>query len=92
MAEFRGCFPSARTPLQTTIIPARHLLGQPHVTIEGREVVERVLSSCDSGIDFADALHHASYKFCENVATFDDRNFARKARKLGMTPAVKILS
>ena len=70
----------------------RHLLGLLHVTIEDREVVELALSSCDSGIDFADALHHASYRSCASVATFDDRKFARRARKLGMTPAVKILS
>jgi predicted nucleic-acid-binding protein len=70
----------------------RHLLGLHHVTIEDREVVERALSSCDAGIDFADALHHASYKACASVATFDDRRFARRARKLGLTPSVKILS
>lgn len=70
----------------------RHLLGLHHVTVEDREVVEQALSNCDSDIDFADALHHASYKSCASVATFDDRKFARRARKLGMTPAVKILS
>ena len=66
----------------------RHLLGLHHVTVEDREVVEQALSNCDSDIDFADALHHASYKSCASVATFDDRKFARRARKLGMTPAV----
>jgi predicted nucleic-acid-binding protein len=70
----------------------RHLLGMRHITVEDREVVNQALSSCDAGIDFADALHHASYRACESVATFDDRKFARWAKKLGMTPVVSILS
>jgi predicted nucleic-acid-binding protein len=69
----------------------RHLLALKHVTIEDRDVIEQALSNCDAGLDFADALHHASYKTCESVATFDDRRFARRARKLGMTPAVTVL-
>jgi predicted nucleic-acid-binding protein len=70
----------------------RHLLGLHHVTVEDREVVEQALANCEAGIDFADALHHASYKVCESVATFDDRSFARRAKKLGMTPAVMLLA
>ncbi len=70
----------------------RHLLGLHHVTVEDREVVEQALANCDAGIDFADALHHASYKVCESVATFDDRRFARRAKKLGMTPAVMLVA
>lgn len=69
----------------------RHLLGLEHVTIEARESVEQALANSDAGLDFADALHHASYKECEGVATFDDRRFARRARKLGMSPAVTVL-
>jgi predicted nucleic-acid-binding protein len=76
-------------PEVTTVL--RHLFGLPHITLEDREVVEQALSNCDAGIDFADALHHASYRACESVATFDDRKFARRARKLGMAPAVSIL-
>jgi predicted nucleic-acid-binding protein len=70
----------------------RHLVGLAHVTIEGREAVVHALSNCDAGIDFADALHHASYKPCASVATFDDRGFARRARKLGLAPTVVVLS
>jgi predicted nucleic-acid-binding protein len=70
----------------------RHLLGLRHVTVEDREAVERALSSCEAGLDFADAPHHASYGACASIATFDDRKFARRASKLGMTPAVKVLS
>ncbi len=70
----------------------RHLLGQAHITVEDRDAVEQALSNVEVGIDFADALHHASYKTCTSVATFDDRGFARKAKKLGLAPAVTVLA
>lgn len=70
----------------------RHLLEQVHIAVEDRDAVEQALSNCEAGIDFADALHHASYRSCNSVATFDDRKFARRARKLGLTPAVAVLS
>ena len=69
-----------------------HLLGMPHITIEDRDCVLQALSNCAAGIDFADGLHHASYRTCQSVATFDDRKFARRAKKLGMTPSVTILA
>jgi predicted nucleic-acid-binding protein len=69
----------------------KHLLEQAHVTVEDRDAVEQALSNCGAGIDFADALHHASYKSCSSVATFDDRRFARRAKKLGLTPAVMVV-
>ena len=69
----------------------RHLLEQTGITVEGRDAVEQALSNCEAGIDFADALHHASYKSCDSVATFDDRKFARRAKKLGMAPAVVVV-
>ena len=68
----------------------RHLLGLAHVTIEDRSTVEQALSHCDAGIDLADALHHASYRACVSVASFDDRKFARRAKKLGLTPKVVV--
>ena len=70
----------------------RHLLGLPQITIEDRDVVETALAHGDAGIDFTDALHHASYRACQSVATFDDRKFARRAKRLGMTPAVTLLT
>lgn len=66
----------------------RHLLALAHVTIEDRITVEQALSHCDAGIDLADALHHASYRACASMATFDDKKFARRAKKLGLAPAV----
>jgi predicted nucleic-acid-binding protein len=69
----------------------RHILEQAHVTVEDRDAVEQALSNCEAGIDFADSLHHASYKSCESVATFDDRGFARRAKRLGLAPAVVVV-
>ena len=69
-----------------------HLLEQEHITVEDREAVEQALANCEAGIDFADALHHASYKSCDSVATFDDRKFARRSRKLGLAPTVVLVS
>ena len=66
----------------------RHLLDQPQVTIEDPAAVEQALASASAGLDFADALHHASYRACTRVATFDDRKFAQRANKLGLTPPV----
>lgn len=70
----------------------RHLLEQIHITVEDRESVEQALSNCEAGLDFADALHHASYRSCASVASFDDRKFARRAKKLGLAPAIVVLS
>ncbi len=69
----------------------RHLLSLEHVTVEDSGVVEQALANSDAGLDFADALHHASYKSCASIATFDDRKFARRAKRLGMTPTVTVL-
>ncbi len=70
----------------------RHLLGQAHIAVEDRDAVEQALFNAGGGIDFADALHHASYRSCSGLATFDDRRFAQRARKLGLTPAVLLVS
>ena len=70
----------------------RHLLEQAHITVEDRASVEQAWSNFGAGIDFADALHHTSYRSCASVASFDDRKFARRAKKLGLAPAVVVLS
>jgi predicted nucleic-acid-binding protein len=76
-------------PAEVTSV-LRHLAATTHVIFEDRDAVERALSNADAGIDFADALHHASYKTCASVATFDDRKLARRAKKLGLAPAVRL--
>jgi predicted nucleic-acid-binding protein len=85
----RGYYGFAPTQAASVL---RHLLELPHVTVEDRDTVDQALSNFDAGIDFADALHHASYRACSSVASFDDRKFAKRGKKLGLAPAVVVLS
>ena len=41
-----------------------HLLSLPQVTVEDRESVEQALVHYTDGFDFADILHHSSYRVC----------------------------
>lgn len=77
------------TPAEVAVV-LRHLLGQVHITVEDRAAVEQALANAEAGLDFADALHHASYRACASVASFDDRKFARRAKKLGLSPGVMV--
>ena len=61
-----------------------------HVTIEDRETVEHALGQSDGGLDLADALHHASYRKCASMASFDDKKFVRRAKKMGLVPTVTV--
>ena len=47
-----------------------HLLGLAHVTVEDRETLAQALARSEAGLDIADALHHASYRDCESMASF----------------------
>ena len=67
-----------------------HLLSLSHVEIEDRVAVQSAVTTLTRGFDFADALHHASYRTCSSVATFDDKGFARRAKKSGLKPAVLV--
>ena len=71
-----------------TISVFRHLLSLEYVNLEGRASIEQAVSNFELGFDFADALHHASYKECDSVASFDDKKFARRAMRIGLNPAV----
>jgi predicted nucleic acid-binding protein len=42
------------------------------------------------GLDFADALHLLASSHCTEFMSFDDRRFARRAKRLGVTPAVVV--
>jgi len=70
----------------------QHLLGLANVTIEQADAVETALRYHQQGIDFADALHLASSQHCSMLLTFDDRKFARRARRLGLKPPVTVPS
>ena len=81
----RGAYACTR---QQFVGVLEHLLSSPNVTVEDRLSVEAALAGHRSGLDFADALHHATYRSCDAMASFDDRKFARRANKLGLLPAV----
>jgi len=68
----------------------QHLMSMTQVDIEDRETVEYAVASYLAGLDFADALHHASYRACQFMLTFDDRKFARRAERLALAPSVKV--
>jgi len=82
----RGVYGQARTDVCRVFA---HLLSLTHVEIEDRASVERALGNLRRGLDFADALHHASSRACEAFLTFDTRRFAGKARRLAITPPVR---
>jgi predicted nucleic-acid-binding protein len=68
-----------------------HLSGMRHVSIERWDDVQSAIEWMRSGLEFADALHLACSANCNQFATFDDRGFARKAAKLGVSPPVRVL-
>ena len=67
-----------------------HLLSLPQVTVEDRDGVVQALSHREAGLDMADALHHASYRPCDSIASFDDKRFARRVQRLGLAPRVVV--
>ena len=69
-----------------------HLLALPQITIEDRLLVEKAIAQHEAGLDFADALHHASYNNCDSMATFDDKKFARRAKRLALIPRVNAIT
>jgi predicted nucleic-acid-binding protein len=69
-----------------------HLLGLVNVTVEQANAVETALRYYQKGIDFSDALHLASSQHCIMLLTFDDRKFARRARRPGLKPPVTVPS
>ena len=68
----------------------QHLLSLEQVTLEDRTSIQQAVANFELGFDFADALHHTSYKDCTNIASFDDKKFARRAKCLGLMPAVLV--
>ena len=67
-----------------------HLLGMQHVTVDRWEAVKDAADLHRQGFDFADALHLTCGAACEQFVTFDDRRFARRARRLKLKPDVSL--
>jgi len=68
----------------------RHLLGLPNVSVEEWARVADALDWHLQGLDFADALHLLVSGHCDEFLSFDGRRFARRAKRLGITPAVVV--
>ena len=68
----------------------QHLLGLSHVTVEEWARVNDALALHKDGLDFADALHLLASSRCTEFMSFDDRRFARRAKRLGLTPEVVV--
>ena len=68
-----------------------HLLALEHVEVEDRATVETAVGNLKRGLDFADALHHAGSRACAAFVTFDSKGFAGKAKRLALTPPVRLL-
>lgn len=81
-----------KCPPTEVLAVLRHLQTLPNVEFEDRLGVDAAIGALAEGFDFADALHHASYRQCTQVATFDDRKFARRAAGRGWTPPVTVLN
>ncbi len=81
-----------KIPVAEVLVVLRHLQSLPNLEIEDRLGVNHAIDALADGFDFADALHHASYRQCTQVATFDDRKFARRALQRGWKPPVKVLA
>jgi len=67
-----------------------HLLGLANVNTEASERIAAALPLTADGMDFADALQLAASDHCKALYTFDDRRFARRARRLGCKPPVRV--
>jgi predicted nucleic-acid-binding protein len=70
----------------------KNLVGLPNISVEEWSRVVDSLEWHSKGLHFADALHLSASARCSEFATFDDRRFARRAQKLGLSPEVKLLT
>lgn len=83
----RGYYKFSRAQIAGVL---NHILALPQVTVEDRAGIVHALSHCEVGLELADALHHASYRDCDSMASFDDNQFARRAKRMGLAPRVVV--
>ena len=69
---------------------AEHLLGLANVNIENWPRLVDALALHRKGLNFADALHLQTSTHCEELLSFDDRRFARRAIRLDAEPPVHV--
>ena len=73
-------------PVEQVLQVFELLQAHPGLTAEDRPALEQAVTGVRRGLDFADALHHASCRSCEAMASFDDRGFGRRSRQLNLAP------
>jgi predicted nucleic-acid-binding protein len=69
----------------------RALVGIEHVTIEDRDAFLAALAAFEAGVDIADALHIARSTRASAFVTFD-RQLARRAKAMALSPAIELLT
>jgi len=68
----------------------RHLMGLANVSLQDWAKVSDALTWHSDGLDFADALHLAGSSHCTELVSFDDKRFARRAKRMGLLPTVVV--
>ena len=77
----------ARLPAKFASV-SDHLLALPQITVEDRLSIEAALAGHRSGLDFADALHHATYRSCATARPTSTTEGSPAGTRLGLVPAV----
>jgi len=77
-------------PVEQMLQVLDQLLHHACLEMEDRLALEQAVAGLRSGLDFADALHHASCRDCDAIASFDDGGFARRIRQLNLPPRVVV--
>ena len=77
-----------KLPPDTVATVFSHLLTMPQVQLQDRQAIQSACDALMQGFDFADALHHASSRHCDALATFDEKGFAQRAARQGWVPKV----
>lgn len=67
----------------------RKLTSLSNVEVEHAQLIQQALQWCESGMDFADALHLASSTNSQKFATFDEK--LKKSAPRGIKPSVQLL-
>jgi predicted nucleic-acid-binding protein len=75
---------------QDSALVVHHLLGLAHVNIEHWERIDEALEWHIQGLDFADALHLSASGRCTALVSFDDKQFARRVKRLGLKPSITV--
>lgn len=75
----RAAYQLPRAAIEAALL---QVVGLPNVVLERPEHIASALDGYREGLDFADALHHASGP-CHSFHTFDSR-FATRGRGLGL--------